>query len=350
MVRTEDLYQANGYLAAAHILGSCPTFTWITGGRGTGKTYGCLKHVRYDQPAPFILLRRTQTQVDLMSNPRFSPFRAIDADTGQLTAVRKISKYVTGFYEGELDGADIKAVGPPVGFAMALSTVHNIRGFSAEVDYIIYDEFIPEPHERWITDEYTALLNAYETINRNRELQGRPPVKMVCLSNANQLANPYFIGLQVVRQVDQMVRKGITVWEDPDRELMLINLVRSPISEAKEKTALYRLSSGSSYAEMAIGNNYAGESRSRTGTIGLRELKPLVRIGELNLYRRKGCREVYGCTHASGSPQTYQTTDADIARFRARYGWTWELYLDDRIIWQDYLPEILYRKFMGETY
>lgn len=345
-----DLYTDKGWLAAASIRGSCPTFTMITGGRGTGKTYGFLQDLRVDDPAPFILLRRTQAQVDMLSQQRFSPFRAIDRDRGCLTAVKKISKYVTGFYDGIEDGDQVLPSGPPVAYALALSTVHNIRGFSAEVDYIIFDEFIPEPHERWITDEFTALLNAYETINRNRELEGGTPVKLIMLSNANQLANPYYIGFGLVRQVDTMIRKGLTVWEDKDRDLMVINLAGSPISEAKRETALYKLSAGSRFAGMALDNTFSSESRSRTGSWPLRELQPLVCIGELCLYRHKSSRELYGSTHVSGSPIRYDTTDADIARFRAKFGWTWEVYLDDRIVWQDYLPEILYRKFMGENY
>ena len=101
---------------------------------------------------------------------------------------------------------------------------------------------------------------------------------------------------------------------------------------------------------MSLGNQFSAESRSRTGSWPLRELSPVVAIGELCFYQHKSRRELYGSTHISGAPQTFGTTDADIARFRAKYGWTWELYMEDRIVWQDYLPEILYRKFMGETY
>ena len=37
---------------------------------------------------------------------------------------------------------------------------------------IIFAEFIPEAHERLIKNEAAALFNFYETINRNRELDG----------------------------------------------------------------------------------------------------------------------------------------------------------------------------------
>ena len=345
-----NLYTDQGWLAAAQIRAAAPTFTWICGGRATGKTYGFLQDFRIDDPAPFILLRRTQAQVDMLSLQRFSPFRAIDRDRGSLTAVKKQGKFVTAFYDGIQDGDDVKPCGVPVAYAMALSTIHNIRGFSAEVDAIIYDEFIPEAHERPIQDEWEAFLNAYETINRNRELTGKPPVKVFALSNANRLANPYFIGMGMVRQFDTMVTKGQAVFEDRQKDLMLINLVRSPISDAKAATALYKLSAGSGFAGMALSNQFTGESRSRTGSLPLRELTPVVSIGELCLYRHKARRELYGSTHISGAPVRYGTNDAEVARFRNKFGWTWEYYMEDRIVWQDYLPEILYRKFMGETY
>ena len=46
---------------------------------------------------------------------------------------------------------------------MALSTVSNLRGFDmSDCTLLIYDEFIPEPHERPLKNEAAALFNAYE--------------------------------------------------------------------------------------------------------------------------------------------------------------------------------------------
>lgn len=337
---------------APAIMAGALTFNIIVGGRGTGKTFGFLQELRLDNPRPFLLMRRTQVQADLISNPKFSPLLALDRVRGCHTLTKKINKYIGGIYEAEVnkDGT-LEAYGPPLGYTAALSSIHNVRGYSADVDDIIFDEFNPEKGERQtISDEFNSFRNAYETLNRNRELEGRDPIKVWMLSNSNTLGNPYFIGLRIVEQVDKMIRKGQEVWKDPDRGLMVINLAASPISEKKAATALYRLTGPDEFTGMALGNEFSQESRSRTGSIPLRELIPLVQIGELQIYRHKGGRQLYGSLHRSGAPEIFTTDDAGIARFRAKYGWLWEYYMEDQIIWQTYLPELLFRKFFGENY
>lgn len=347
-----NLYTPEGWVDAPAIMAGALTFNIIVGGRGTGKTFGFLQQLRLDNPRPFLLMRRTQVQADLISNPKFSPLLALDRVRGCHTLTKKINKYIGGIYEAEVnkDGT-MEAYGPPLGYTAALSSIHNVRGYSADVDDIIFDEFNPEKGERQtISDEFNSFRNAYETLNRNRELEGRDPIKVWMLSNSNTLGNPYFIGLRIVEQVDKMIRKGQEVWRDPERGLMVINLAASPISEKKASTALYRLTGPDEFTGMALGNEFSQEARSRTGSIPLRELIPLVQIGELQIYRHKGGRQLYGSLHRSGAPEIFTTDDAGIARFRAKYGWLWEYYMEDQIIWQTYLPELLFRKFFGENY
>ena len=347
-----NLYTPEGWLDAPAIMAGALTFNIIVGGRGTGKTFGFLQQLRLDNPRPFLLMRRTQVQADLISNPRFSPLLALDRVRGCHTLTKKINKYIGGIYEAEVnkDGT-MEAYGPPLGYTAALSSIHNVRGYSADVDDIIFDEFNPEKGERQtISDEFNSFRNAYETLNRNRELEGRDPIRVWMLSNSNTLGNPYFIGLRIVEQVDKMIRKGQEVWKDPERGLMVVNLAASPISEKKAATALYRLTGPDEFTGMALGNEFSQEARSRTGSIPLRELIPLVQIGELQIYRHKGGRQLYGSLHRSGAPEVFSTDDAGIARFRAKYGWLWEYYMEDQIIWQTYLPELLFRKFFGENY
>lgn len=347
-----NLYTPEGWVDAPAIMAGALTFNIIVGGRGTGKTFGFLQELRLDNPRPFLLMRRTQVQADLISNPKFSPLLALDRVRGCHTLTKKINKYIGGIYEAEVnkDGT-MEACGPPLGYTAALSSIHNVRGYSADVDDIIFDEFNPEKGERQtISDEFNSFRNAYETLNRNRELEGREPIRVWMLSNSNTLGNPYFIGLRIVEQVDKMIRKGQEVWRDPERGLMVINLAASPISEKKAATALYRLTGPDEFTGMALGNEFSQEARSRTGSVPLRELIPLVQIGELQIYRHKGGRQLYGSLHRSGAPEIFTTDDAGIARFRAKYGWLWEYYMEDQIIWQTYLPELLFRKFFGENY
>ena len=339
-------FNGAGYLDVPQLLGHVLPYTWIWGGRGTGKTYGFLEDVRYNNPRKFLILRRTQKQIDLLRKPAFNPFKPVDQDHGQFTVCRKDGELGV-FYQGkELDGK-IEPDGPPLGYAVALSTVHNVRGIDlSDVEIIIYDEYIPEPHERPIRDEYLAFLNAMETIGRNRELQGKPPVQFVGLSNANSLGNPYFLGLRVIRVVDQMLAAGRQIWADPDRGLMLVNITASPISQAKAETSLYKLAGQGEFAEMSLGNEFSQDYCSRQGSIPLAELKPVVTVGEVTLYKHKRDPELYYCCdHRSGSPPVYLADETSLKRFRRDYWYIQTVYMDNDIVFQDILCEILLRKY-----
>lgn len=344
---TKVPFTGAGYLDVGALRPHILPFTWIWGGRGTGKTYGFLEYVRYTQPCKFLLLRRTQKQIDLLRKPMYNPFKAVDANhPGQYTAVSKDGD--TGlFYEGKLEDGRLVPQGSPIGYALALSTVHNVRGIDlSDVDVVIYDEYIPEPHERPIRMEYEAYLNAMETLGRNRELQGRPPVQFVGLSNANTLGNPYFLGLGVIRRVDRMLKTKQEVWADPNRGLMLINITGSPISAAKAKTSLYKLAGDGAFTAMSLGNEFTMDVCSRQGTFPLSELRPLVSVGELCVYEHKRSRELYVCDHHSGSPDRYNPDETSLKRFRRDYGYLWTEYMDNNIVFQDILCEILLNKYL----
>lgn len=339
-------FNGAGYLDVPQLLGHVLPYTWIWGGRGTGKTYGFLEDVRYTDPRRFLLLRRTQTQIDLLSKPAFNPFKPIDAAHGSETLC-KMDHKVGIFYNAVIEDRKPVPAGPPAGYAVALSTIHNVRGIDlSDVDIVIYDEYIPEPHERPIKDEYLAFLNAMETIGRNRELQGRPPLQFIGLSNANSLGNPYFLGMRVIRVVDRMLSTGRQIWTDPDRGLMLVNITASPISQAKAETSLYKLAGQGEYAEMSLGNEFSQDVCSRQGTIPLAELRPLVTVGELTLYKHKRDRDLlYCCDHRSGTPPVYMADETSLKRFRRDYWDIHAAYMDNDIVFMDILCEILLKKY-----
>ena len=189
-------------------------------------------------------------------------------------------------------------------------------GFDAsDVDLIIFDEFIPEAHERPIKNEAAALFNAYETINRNRELDGAAPCQLLCLANANDLGNPVFLELGLVRKAESMRRKGQEVYIDPKRGICMIILQKSPISREKTATALYKLAKDGEYSQMAIGNTFAGAGENRIHSIPLQQLVPVVTVGELTAYRIKGQKDYYFCTHPSGNPPHYGTGPSALRPF-----------------------------------
>lgn len=339
------IYLESGYLDIHKILSLNLPFIFVVGGRGTGKTYGALQEV-IEENIQFMYIRRTQSQADLINKPEFSPFKKLNTDKEWKIGTASISKYNSGFYRQVLgeDGAYCN-VGQPIGYTGALSTLSNMRGFDAsDVELLIYDEFIPERHERPLKDEGSALLNAYETINRNRELQGERPLQLLCLANSNNLANPIFMELGLVRTAEQMKRKGQEVYMNKDKGILIINMESSKISEQKANTALYRLTEGSDFSKMSIGNTFSKEEIGRIASRPLKEYKPIVNIGEITIYQHKSKRELYVTSHKMGNPPTFTMGEMDKARFRKLYYWIWDYYLDNEIEFEEYLSEILLTK------
>ena len=341
-----NLYDKQGYLDFRKIRDMGYPFTLIIGGRGTGKTYGALKSCVEDR-IPFAFMRRRQTQVDIINKPEFSPMKPICRDTGMQITTRPLVKGISGFYEFTMDGDKEVITGPPLGFTCALSTLANVRGFDAsQVKMLIYDEFIPEKGERNLSHETDTLLNAYETLNRNRELAGESALQMVLMANSNDLTADILVRLNLVKRIDRMIKTGTEIWTDDQRGLLLVLLRDSPVSAAKGDTALYRLVEGSEYAEMALDNSFAYEDRGQIVSRPLTEYRPVAGVGEITIYKHKGKRLFYVSAHRRGSPPIYQTGDTDLTRFRRSFGWLWREYLDGVMEFEDYTCQILFCKYL----
>jgi hypothetical protein len=292
------LYLENGYLNIDYVLKYPTPFIFVVGGRGTGKTYGALKYV-LEHDIKFLYMRRTQAQADLINRPEFSPFKSVIRDTGDLITCAPVTKYNSAFYRAEQSEDKLIPTGAPIGYTLALSTVSNLRGFDmSECTLLIYDEFIAEPHERPLKTEAQALFNAYETINRNRELSGSAPLKVLCLANANNIANPIFETLGVIDKVYSMQTSGKVVSINTERGYTLIILSDSPISERKRETALYRLTSGTEFSAMAIDNSYNVKYEKQN--VNLIEFSPLFTVEGITVYTHKSETKFYVSTHASG--------------------------------------------------
>lgn len=335
-----SLFLNNGFVNMPRLFASRLPFIFVVGGRGTGKTYGALEYVRKQalDGKKFIYMRRTQDQVDKISQDDFSPFKSIDDLTGTITTVQKMAGKTFSFIDAQSDKT--------LGYCFALSTFAKMRGFDAsDVSTLVFDEFIPEKHERQIKNEAEAFFNAVETINRNRELTGGDPLQCVLLSNANNMGNPLFLELGLVSRATKMLSKGVDTYRDEKRGLMLVIIQNSPISEAKKQTALYKLTAGSSFQKMAIDNDF-DEQCSNLRHAPLKELRPLVGVGEITIYTHKSENWLYVSTHRTGSPTTFGSSVAELNRFRIQYMWVWEAYMMRRVYFEEYLCELLLSKYL----
>ena len=342
------LYDDNGYFDIGRVLASKLPFIFVVGGRGTGKTFSSLKYV-LEHNIKFVFLRRTQSQVDLINKQEFSPFTPV-ANYMHIDIVSvPLSKYNVGFYKAvPNDEGKLSPMGECLGYSMALSTISNLRGFSAEdVTLLIFDEFIPERHERPIKEEAAAFLNAYETINRNRELDGRPPLQAVCLANSNDAGNPIFTELGLITKVEGMKKRGQSISLDYQRGIGIFMLDNSSISRAKQETALYKMTAGSDFEQMALFNEFDDfRYNESVKSMPLAEYKPLCVAGELCFYKHKSKNEYYCSSTKTGSPEEYHATSKDLARWRRKYSFLWAAYLRNIIKFESSTAEIIFCKYI----
>lgn len=298
------LYLDSGYLDIRYCLKfKCP-FTFIIGGRGTGKTFGALKTCLEDGIV-FMLMRRTQAQADLISKPAFSPINPVADYLHLETRIEAATKYNGIIYtDDQLRG-----------YTAALSTFSNLRGFSGEdIQVLLFDEFISERHERALKHEADAYFNVVETINRNRELQGRDPVLSLLLSNSNSLASPILDALDLVRVVSRMEARHQSEYINKERGIAIFLLFDSEISEQKRQTALYKATAGTDFASMALENQFSYDDLSDVRSMPLSGMKLRWKVGPYYLYSYPG--GIYVSEHGAGTPaRIYEDTEIDKRRF-----------------------------------
>lgn len=337
-----NIYDKNGYLNMGKLIDIDVPFIFIVGARGIGKTYGAIMEMRKRNEI-FMLMRRTQTQADLISKHDFSPLISPLNDLGESFVTTPISKQCCAcniVYPDE-------TVNPtPFCYTGALSTLSNMRGFDAShINYLIYDEFIPEPNERPIKEEAKAFFNGYETMNRNRELKGQNPLKAVLLANSFNMANPLFIQLGLVMRTQNMLKRHNEVFIDKNRGLALIVPQESPISSRKRQTALYKLTQDSDYSLMALDNEFIYDTPDNVDKRRLIEYYPIVTIGEITIYKHKSDGTYYVSEHVTGSPKDiYTMSDNDRKRFVRKYNYLWQMFMKNKLFFESYLCQVLFDK------
>lgn len=344
------LYLDSGYLNMEHIILQSKTpFIFITGGRGTGKTYGALK-TAIEHNMKMLYIRRTQTQTDIIKKEEMNPFKKLNIDLGTEVHMFKLSKYnsliADGYYNTE--GKLCISENGERGYTAALSTFGSIRGADfSDVEIIIYDEFVPETNAVAIRGEYYALLNLYETVNRNRELEGRPPAILLCMSNSTNAANPIYLGAKITTLAYNMRDKNIVKHVDTKRGFTLYVLTETDIGTKKRATALYKFA-GKSFIEHSIENKFTADCPTNPNSRNVREYKPFVSVGELTIYTHKTKDLMYVTNFRSGNPPTFNNAGNDLIVFQRHYAPSIYRYMHrDLIDYEIYEYEILLKNYMG---
>lgn len=277
------IYDNYGWVNWEYIMKQQESIISVVGPRGTGKTYGLFRWL-VEHNRRFIYLRRLKSQLEECRRDTGNPFKKLNADLDINIRPFPLAGSVA-FRHDNKEGA-LAAVG------VALSVVANIRGVDySDYDFIVFDEFISSDGERPIKNEFQAFLNFYETVNRNRELNGQRAVKCIMLGNANRIVNPYFSGWHCMQRVLRMISGNQMVWRSDDFTRMIILLLDSPISAQKADTVLYK-NANNDFIEMALDNAFRTDATTIKSE-PLKEFTHIVSVGEIGIYKHKSARRYY---------------------------------------------------------
>lgn len=258
----------------------------IIGGRNTGKTYSSLKSC-YLNRRKFVFVKRTLEDVALICEHRkkddtepdadFSPFKSINRDLGVNVRAYTIKHGIGGFYECDEEGAPS---GLPIGYIVSLSGVSKVKGFDlSDCDWIIFDEFIPQPWERINRKEGEQLLDLYKTVSRDREHRGRPALKLICLANATKISNPVCNILEITDKLVDMQIGKTSVYKDLDRGIFVHQIMdNAAFREEEAKSKIYKAMANTDWGRMALSNEFGYDDFTAVKHSNLKGYIPMLGI------------------------------------------------------------------------
>lgn len=360
-----NLYLPSGFPDMVDIIDKSNEFCAVIAARGVGKTVsgvGALDTIAKRDSLEFpycFFMRRTAAIMDELMNPLLNPFNKANQCVGTALFPDKLGKSSYAIYDlPQYDGKQSPSVAAsgatPAMIGAPLSTIANIRGFSTpSIKFILYDEAVPEKSQRnTIKDEGDALDNAYETINRNNKLEGLPEVKFIALANNNNIFKSeiaYRWGL--IEAINYMETNNVEQYHDDDACLSVIFLKRSPISEAKKDTALYKRNrrlnhNGSeSFTDMAISNTSRFDASNIRQCV-LTEYRPLLRVGELYIYKHKSRDEYFATFKKTGTfKYEYEFTPKDTIAILDRFAYLRYCYISNKsVFFESAIANVVFEK------
>ena len=327
-----ELYLKNGYLDMQAIIETDFPFIFIAAARGTGKTYGALKYF-YQKHEPVIHLRRTQKEADLQNKKAGSSYKSVMEDLGHDYSISAANNLGTVYDDN----------GNTIAYNMALNTFSSVRGMDfSNINYVFFDEFIAEPHVRKIKAEGFSLANFYESVNRNRELEGRDPLQLICAANSVNMANDIFLYFDLITHAEEMLQSGEEYREIGNK--LLIIPQHSPISAKKAKTALYQ-AVNSEFSEMAIKNKFILNDQSYVKKRPVTEYRCIIQLGDLFIYEHKSRMEYYVTFQKGKCKEIYSNGYADRQRAKRSLWKFVQFYLDGLIRFESFNCIALFEKY-----
>ena len=137
--------------------------------------------------------------------------------------------------------------GEKAGWLIGLSATYKIKSSDfKDVDFIVLDEAFSEDG-RYLKDEVNKILNLYQTVARGGGKVIRNNVKIILISNAVSLINPYIRFLKAYN-----IKEGYNVGKGYVIECFKNESVNREI----RKSEFYQLIEGTDYANYAMENEF----------------------------------------------------------------------------------------------
>lgn len=304
--------------------------------RGGGKTYSNTRDLVCDRlPGKnFLYLRRTLDELNISIDPMHpeqNAFMEINKDFDRNVTIGKSRRNdkLKRLYENE----DF------IAYASSLNEIHKYRGIDlfADTTDIFYDEFIPQSNVVKMKNEGEAILNMYETVNRNRELKGEEPVRITLCANSNDISHDLFIKLRLVEILEKMKRNGQTHYRKGSLKIIYFN--DKHFIDQKKDTVLYQIAQGTEFYDMALKNDFAYNDFTNIESRFLKEYKPVCKISGITIYRHKSRYEYYISTSNATCKEYPNTKDGHIAFLLEQGRYIREAYINQSIKFCSYLAK-----------
>lgn len=296
------------------------------GGRGIGKSYSILNESRKNH-IPIIYMRTTDETIRLVCSESGNPYKSINLNEGCDVHIQmKGSRIIIDNKHDNPDDPDEVTDNEILGYGYSLSTFYKLRGTEfPEVKILYYDEFLEQEKNARKYISPSAFFQAIETIQRNRELEGGEPLKVVLTANSFTLDNDILRYLNLVDVIREMYLNNKHVWTDSDRSIYIELLDNKSVSNLKKNTALYKLTKGTSFYDMALDNEFTDDVFGDVRKIKFNEFTPICSISSVTFYSHK-TKDIIIASSRKAQCKSY--TPATIKGFMKDYGYMLRKYKD----------------------
>lgn len=348
-----NLYNKDGWIDFDKLNRLSSTLNIVIGPRNAGKTYGKLLY-NHQHNIPYVFLRTTQKQIDTVFLDNLSPFEKINHDTGSRYCCARLPKSsIIGVYEDytETDGKR-KPTGKPVNYCAALMQIGSVRGFNLDtIPELIYDEFVKHPGEIIQNYNKSALMyfDIMSTLNRAREINGRPAIKQWLFGNSDNLGVPLLQELRLIRPIMSMLQAGENFRKIKEREISIFICNDSPAARRlKEISTIAKIIDGTDYAEMAYHNAFVYDDFSMCEPQPIGQYNPIAVIGKIMLMEHK-TKDLYYVRRYEGNVSgVRQYSDSVTGRelFRVEFGYLYYWLLNDSIYFSAYSEKLYFKALL----